>query len=140
MANPKMNVIYRMFLDAAKRGEACPSNLDIAAMIDTGIGQAASLVTAMEKDGWFTVRRSNKARVVTFPNGLTTLDTIGKNIPHWRDKAGRIKHLRGLIDQVAEHVANGESFASTARLMGVSVDRVKRLFNTIRLELGWQAQ
>lgn len=125
--------VFAMLERAAVGGLECPTNQQIARLVGArSIASAARIVAALEKARRIKVIRLQNYRVVeivatgkrTMAQGLVNRWAVPKD---------------SQVDKVADHMAEGATFAECARTMGVTLDYVHRAWRHILKGLGPQA-
>ena len=112
---------------AAKAGEECPTNADLARLAKCGVGTAIKTIAALEADGAIVVVRTRNFRVVRFP----TCSTARQPAPFYNQPTR--------MDELAEHVAEGATVQQAALAMGITDDHAMKMWRIIVAGLGRQA-
>lgn len=71
--NPREQLVLDALREAADAGEPCPSNTQLAQLIDAcGTSLPSTLISRLEHAGHFTVQRAHNGRRVHFADGAST--------------------------------------------------------------------
>lgn len=131
-------IVFAAIKAAARNGEPCPSNMDLAALLDcSSIATPCRALKGLEAKGFVTVERYQHSRQV-FIGGtdLATAEPRHKTV-HWRKRKRFTRHE--LQDRIADLASEGLSLAAIARELGFSVVHVRNVWTDIKRQLGWQA-
>lgn len=128
----KIQRLYAILCEAADAGKICPSNSDLADMLDySAPSKASDAVGLLEAMGFITAQRGRTNRVVTIvKTGARTAGATSRRPGQWTEDQDAI-----LMDAVAE----GVGFTAIGKMVGKSKSACISHFHKLAAAMGPQA-